>query len=335
MIIDFLLSNLFLNSKNCFLFKRYHYGLEENCSGKYRFKSSFPSNNIYTNSMGLRTKKDFKSFDDNKKNIFVFGDSFTFGVGLEYEKTYVGLLENEFNEYNFYNFAVPSYSPSVHLQKLLETIDQGVYPSKIILFLDLSDVLDEATRWQFNDVNKKARLKNDDIYKKNQTIDFKEKNFKILKQISSIVNTKLRYLRNKNKSTKKIKTSVQSNFTYTNLNNLNSGFWNKKKFNYSLNRIEKIFGEINKISKNLDTDLYLVIYPWSETLAYGEREFSWSNYAEKLCNNSCKLINTIPNFLDYKKDNINWMFDLYFPNDEHFNGYGNKFLYKIIKKKIF
>jgi len=47
------------------------------------------------------------------------------------------------------------------------------------------------------------------------------------------------------------------------------------------------------------------------------------------------LLIQFPYFIDYKKKNINWMFELYFPNDEHFNKLGNKFLFEILKKNIF
>lgn len=336
LLLDFLSSNYLLNKKNCFSFKKYFYSLEQNCTGTYRFKSSFPSNSIYTDDNGLRVRQNYKKSNNEKNNnIFVFGDSFTFGVGLEYKNTYIGLLEKNFMEYDFFNFAVPSYSPSVYLHKLNEMISKKIYPEKILVFLDISDVFDEATRWKFDRKKMEAKLLNDDIFKKNQKVDFKEKNFKILKQISSIINTELRYFRNKQKIKKKIKTSVQGNFTYKDLDSLNSDFWNKQKFNYGLTQINFVFNEIQKISSAQESELYLIIYPWVETLEYGQDNFNWSNFSKKLCNNNCKIVDTIPNFIDYKKKNNNWMFELYFPNDEHFNKSGNKFLFEILKKNIF
>ncbi len=336
LLLDFLSSNFLLNKKNCFLFEKYFYSLEKNCSGTYRFKSSFPSNRIFTDEKGLRVRKNYKKLNiETNKDIFVFGDSFTFGVGLDYKDTYIGLLEENFKEYNFLNFAVPSYSPSVYLHKLNEMINNGINPEKILVFLDLSDVFDEATRWKFDSRVMEAKLLNDDIYKKNQKVDFKEKNFKILKQFSSIINTELRYIRNKQKIKKRIKTSVQGNFTYKNLDNLNTGFWNREKFEFGIIQIKTIFSEIQKISSQKKIELYLIIYPWVETLEYGQENFNWSDFSSEICTKNCKIIDTIPYFIDYKKKNINWMFDLYFPNDEHFNASGNQFLFEILKKNIF
>ena len=83
--------------------------------GKYRFKKTFPIVETITDDMGLRIGKDSLSKNKDKKNIFIFGDSFTYGVGIEYEKTFAGLLEKKYSDYNVYNFGVGSYSPSVHL----------------------------------------------------------------------------------------------------------------------------------------------------------------------------------------------------------------------------
>ena len=45
------------------------------------------------------------------KNIIFLGDSQTFGVGSNWEDTFVGILEERFQKYNFFNLGVPSYSP--------------------------------------------------------------------------------------------------------------------------------------------------------------------------------------------------------------------------------
>ena len=68
---------------------------------------------------------------------------------MEFEKTYAGLIENQMQEYNVYNFGL-SYSPSVYLYKLKKELRENLIPHKIILFLDLTDVLDEASRWDYN-----------------------------------------------------------------------------------------------------------------------------------------------------------------------------------------
>ena len=55
---------------------------------------------IYTDDIGLRIGKSIVKKDEKKENIFIFGDSFTYGVGLEYEKTFAGIIEKQLNPIN-------------------------------------------------------------------------------------------------------------------------------------------------------------------------------------------------------------------------------------------
>ena len=164
LFIDFILSNTILNYKNCYKYEKFYYELKKNCVGKYRFKKSFPIVKTITDEMGLRVGE--KSFPKKKekKNIFLFGDSFTYGVGIEFEKTFAGLIERKFSNYNVYNFGVGSYSPSVHLYKLKKTLNENIIPEKILLFLDLTDLIDEASRWEYIDSMDKVKLTNDHLF---------------------------------------------------------------------------------------------------------------------------------------------------------------------------
>ncbi len=79
----------------------------------------------------------------------------------------------------------------------------------------------------------------------------------------------------------------------------------------------------------------MVIYPWAETLQFGQKAFDWTEYAKNLCKeNNCKLINSIPHFIKYKKDHKKWPSDLYFIGDEHFNKNGAKLLSEFLIKNI-
>ena len=64
-------------------------------------------------------------------------------------------------------------------------------------------------------------------------------------------------------------------------------------------------------------------------------KFNWSNFAKKLCNGeNCIVIDAIPEFKKYKEENKNWVTDLYFLNDEHFNIKGAKLLSDIVINKF-
>ena len=341
LLLDLFLSNTVLKQDHCYNYSEFYYELKKNCTGKYRFKKSFPLTNTYTDEMGLRVGKNKIKKEKNKDNIFIFGDSFTFGVGLEFEKTFAGLMALNLKEYNIYNFAVGSYSPSVHLFKLKKAISSGLIPKKIFVFLDLTDVSDEATRWSYSKNQNQATLSTNRIFKEslNQKNNFKKNNFKLLTNISTYINYNMRNIRNQISSSLKndykIKTNIQGNFTYTKLDELDSRFWKKGTFNEGISSIKNNFKEIKKISIENNFDVNLVIYPWADTLVFCQEIFDWSDFARSLCDfKNCRTIDSIPEFSNYKNKNKSWSTDLYFLNDEHFNIQGAYLLYKTVIKKM-
>ena len=340
LIIDLILSNTVLSYKNCFKYEEFYYELKKNCVGKYRFKKSFPIVKTITDEMGLRVGKKSLKKDEKKKNIFIFGDSFTYGVGIDYEKTYAGMIEMKFSNYNVYNFGVGSYSPSVHLYKLKKILKKNIIPEKILLFLDLTDLIDEASRWNYDDSTENVNLTTNLVYKNSKIKEkFTKRNFKITNNISSYVNYHLRNLREltniKLNDKRKIKTSIQGSFTYKDQNLLDKRFWKNGFFLKGKTNLRKRLLQIADISKKNNIEFYLIIYPWAETLEFGQKNFSWSEFAKEICsNNNCNLIDTIPDFVNYKNQNINWSTELYFLNDEHFNEKGAQLLFKSIETKI-
>ena len=290
--LDFTLSNTVLSYKNCFKYDEFYYELKKNCIGKYRFKKSFPIVKTITDEMGLRVGENSLPKNKNKKNIFIFGDSFTYGVGIEYEKTYVGLIEKKFSNYNVYNFGVGSYSPSVYLYKLKKTLEKNIVPEKILLFLDLTDLIDEASRWTYDESIVNVRLATNYVYKNSKKKEkFTKKNFKLLNNVSSYINYHSRNLREfaniKLNEKRKIKTSIQGSFTYKDLNSLDKRFWKNGVFLKGKNNLKKRLSQISDISKKNNIEFYLIIYPWAETLEFGQKKFSWS----EMCNKADPYLN--------------------------------------------
>ena len=336
LLLDFLFSNTIFNANknSCYQIEKFFYSLKKNCSGFDKFKSSFPTVKVLTDNEGLRIGKNTKRI--NQEKVFIFGDSFTFGVGLEYEQTFSGILENKFRENSFYNFAVGSYSPTVHLFNLEKQIKSGNFPKKIILLLDMTDVHDEAARWRID--GDKPKLLNsqhyDKFYKKK---NFFHENFITSRRFIHFINYQVRILRSQitPKNEDYLKTSLQAGFTYRELIELGDHYKNDI-FNLGLDRIKEKIYQISDISKKIDSEFYLVIYPYAETLVYGQQKFNWENFGDEICiDNKCKLINAFNIFREYKNNNIKWYGDLFFIGDEHFNAGGNKLLAEEISNKIF
>jgi hypothetical protein len=82
-----------------------------------------------------------------QENIFVIGDSFTEALGSTYEQSFAGLMACDAARQGkaLWNLGVASYSPAIYHRKIRAAVERlGVKPSEIFVFLDLSDIDDDA-----------------------------------------------------------------------------------------------------------------------------------------------------------------------------------------------
>jgi hypothetical protein len=85
--------------------------------------------------------------DRNKPAIFAVGDSFTEALGVNYEQSFVGLLACDAAKQGkaVWNLDVTSYSPTIYYRKIRAAAERlGIKPAEIFVFLDVSDIDDEA-----------------------------------------------------------------------------------------------------------------------------------------------------------------------------------------------
>ena len=156
LLLDIIFSNTIIKNiikKDCLGYieyllngkKYYTYDLEKNCRA-FETKRTVKTYKVFTDENGYRVsgKKRKKKKDSS---VIFLGDSFTYGLGLNYEKTIVGFLENKNINYQLINLAVPGYSPLILKFKLRKLLESGIKPKKIFYLMDLTDVHDESNRW--------------------------------------------------------------------------------------------------------------------------------------------------------------------------------------------
>lgn len=336
--IDFLISNTILDLKNksCNLVEEFYLELKKNCVGKEKIRPFLPTINIYTDVNGLRIRKDHKRSKNEK--IYVYGSSFIYGAGIEYEKSVIGILENNHKNYEFYNFSLPYGSPTFHLYRLKQRIDSGEIPEKIIVVLSMSDILNEASIWGDFDNLGKPMMINKGIYEKSiKEEEFYKRHFRLSRSIALNLRDKIRSLKNKNNESNlnEVRTTIQAGFTYTPLEQLNE-FYTQDSFEKGKNKIKKRIDEMMIIAKQEDIEFYLAIFPFADTLEYGQDNFDWENFAYQLCStNDCKFINSFPEYKKYKNIEKNWYKNLFFVGDEHFTELGHQILAEKFTKQIF
>ena len=124
---------------------RIHHTLEKNVSAGLAIWGA-AHYTISTNSLGFRdsTVRVVKLAPKKPVRVLFLGDSFTEGVGLPWEKTYVGLFQSHFPDIEVLNAGVIGYSPSIYLRQVERLLSSGFLITHVIVYIDISDVQDEA-----------------------------------------------------------------------------------------------------------------------------------------------------------------------------------------------
>jgi lysophospholipase L1-like esterase len=153
-ILADLLAGLLLIPRDYNEFRRphpyYHHGLRRNRVAVARWGPiEYP---MYTNSLGLRDSqvRDVPLATARRRFLFV-GDSFTAGVGVPYEETFVGRIEGRLRPagIDVLNAAVVSYSPKLYYKKVHYLMERGLEFSDLVVFIDISDPHNEIAYEEF------------------------------------------------------------------------------------------------------------------------------------------------------------------------------------------
>ena len=142
-LVDFFLTKILNNYEKKFFIKHpvYHHTFAKN---KIFYSKG---TKYFTDSLGFRNKKNLKlKQKSEKKRLLIIGDSFTEGIGLDYDKTFVGIISNILNKENIevLNAGRASYSPVIYLTKIKYLIEnEKLEFDEVMVFIDISDAQDE------------------------------------------------------------------------------------------------------------------------------------------------------------------------------------------------
>ncbi len=123
-----------------------HHSLQPNCTCiRHWGKVSYP---FATNNLGFRDQTVREvPLTSVQPRVVMLGDSVTEGMGA-WQDTFVGKIAANFQQYDFLNGGVESYSPSNYLNVARQLLDRGVKFDEVIVFIDISDAQDEAAFYQ-------------------------------------------------------------------------------------------------------------------------------------------------------------------------------------------
>lgn len=283
----------------------------------------YPNYKIITNSLGFRDSKNREIDLKNKDRIIFMGNSFVFGILLDYEFTVVGLADVYFNKNGIevLNAGVSSYSPSIYYHKINYFIKKGLKFSHLVVFIDISDVEDKSIIYKYDKKTKSIKSSLDEI-KIEKFRQFLKKNLIITSNILKYINDKIVYKNDPENFIKYYTSSAVVRDKWTIDENI------RKKYDLGIQKNIYYMKLLKNLLDKNNINLTIVVYPWISQIYHNDLNSIqvkiWKEFSEK---NKNQFINLFPIFFNEKDLNLD-IYEkilLYFiPNDIHWNKNGSQ-----------
>jgi hypothetical protein len=268
---------------------------------------------------GFRTGRCADTPLDKDNTVFVIGDSFVEGMGVEFEQSVEGLLACAWQKQGktVRNLGAASYSPAVYWRKLAGVAQRlGVKPKEIVIFLDMSDIRNDALDYVERPDGSLANLATDSRYR---FIDPLKRNFTSI----ALVIQMRELWRSTFPPERRVTDNILSRWTH------HEG--DQKE--WALRGLEVAAGNLGKAAKLCQEwacRLTLVVYPWPDQIDAGQngpgkeslQVTYWRDWSAK---NGVRFVNAFPGFFTIPAGEAIKRY--YIPSDTHYSVEGNKVLF--------
>lgn len=301
----------------------YHHGLVTNWSGPLAFGNYIKP--FYSNNLALRDEINrIVKLKNEKYRIVFIGDSFTEGVGMAFDETFVGLISRKIDQPRFeiLNASVISYSPKLYylrIKYLLENV--GLKFNELIVCVDISDIQDEIVYESFQPSDSFCSRLID------QLLFFIRNNSMIYREITEIQNSL--NSRPIGSWQDKLEIGFQGLAQRRDFNKERAQWtydeeiwrnWGEKGFRLATENMDKLL----KLCRENGLKMAIAVYPWPSEFInnnFDSRNVKlWKLYSEK---NGIDFINLYDSF-DWSENPESNVAKYYIPYDMHFNESGNE-----------
>lgn len=297
---------------------------------------------IVTNSLGFRdaSARGIPLTPDRERIVFI-GDSFTESLGVPYEQTFVGRFARAFPDLDVLNAAVSTYAPSVYYEKLKYYLDAGLKFDEAIVYIDISDMQDEAIFYRY-DQNGVLQLgifhsPPEDCVPIARSLlprpnkAWWEKTFYVAGFLRELTYSRTAAAMVERASVQDL---AQSGSVYSRDWGRPSWTYNKDAGCYGPLGID---GAIGKAEHQMDrlyellsahgVALSVGVYPWPQQLLYDSENSLQARIWREWCAHKCKrFFDHFPAFFRYKEGDPEFVRNLFFWGDTHYNSRGNQIL---------
>jgi lysophospholipase L1-like esterase len=329
--------NLYINKANGWYELNANYRGEDRY-GPHRFAVATDGNGFRIDPSAAARPAAATAAEKDMPALLFLGDSFTYGVASPWSNSFVGQVARRYPG-RVINAGVNSHSPTPHLYRLRRLLNDGTVPARamVIMAVDISDVQDEASRWQPGptepgDRSSQARAANASqqvIARQSSSPDsrsdrpfFSARNF----QLSHRLYYALEGVYKRFFDHWQVRNNVRSAFTHRP--------WPELEPQYQplgvaggLQQLRQQIQAAAQLSHSSGHRFLLLIYPWPAQLAYPE-PFNWEQWISASCQapNCSGVINAFPAFrqqVGSDRSAAAWQERLYLRGDMHLNAAGN------------
>jgi len=300
------------------------------------------STRIITNSLGFKdaSTRDVPLVADRKRVVFI-GDSFTEGVGLVYEDSFVGRFARAFPELDVLNAGVASYAPSVYFEKLKFYLDAGLKFDEAIVYIDISDIQDEAIFYK-NDENGALQFgvfapdpvkclpqaaplieapERGWLDKNSFVVEFANKALYARRLEAANAKASLEELARPGRAYSR--NWIRAAWTYDD----SAGCYGSGGVAAAIEKAKAQMDRLHELLSSKGIALSVGVYPWPQQLLYDVENSRQASIWRDWCAGKCaRFLDHFPAFFRYKETHPDFLRDLYIWADCHFNANGDRLL---------
>jgi hypothetical protein len=272
------------------------------------------------------------------RRILLIGDSMTEGSGMSFEDSFAGLLYRAGREgaenFEVLNAAVASYSPVLYFKKIKHLLDIGLVFDEVVVFSDITDVMDEATSYFCFDDEPQYKALCPPVVKKPAFSNLRKiftRNFVVTNRVIGL-------------ATERAPSLLEMD---------EFGFPSRARWSWTIPsfNVKEVFhplgveGGVIRSLKNMQAladllsqrriPLTIVVYPYPMQLAQNDRDSRQVAIWREFCRENCKaFIDLFPVFFAEKDAHGDWYQRYFIPDDVHWSAQGHRLIFREVGKQL-
>jgi len=297
------------------------------------------------------------------RRVLLIGDSFTEGTGVPFEDSFAGRLSSAGmrrpEPVEFLDAGVISYSPTLYYRKIKYLIEHGLRFDEVVVFSDVSDVYDEASKYfchdddpqyqRYCDADDRAFFASlcDPLgggntpscanpvahrYAKTGAGAYLTRHFIVTNAVRVITKFRIQqWLGNQ----KKRRLGVDTETAWLFGDHSHDSDYAPLGRAGGIARSLKNMQALADLLKAHGIPLTIVIYPWPAQLALGDHDSRQAALWREFCATNCKaFIDLLPIFFAAAQQHADWYERLYIPGDFHYSSEGHRLMFEGLAKHL-